>query len=75
MSNVIEELQAQLNCETVFTIPILGGLPVDEGVVVTWIVIAAIAIISFVLTRNLKVQNISKRQLVLETAVRYTEYG
>ncbi len=69
MSNVIEELQAQLNCETVFTIPILGGLPVDEGVVVTWIVIAAIAIISFVLTRNLKVQNISKRQLVLETAV------
>ncbi len=69
MSHVIEELQAQLNCDTVFTIPILGGLPVDEGVVVSWIVIAAIAIISFVLTRNLKVHNISKRQLVLETAV------
>ena len=66
---MVEELQSQLNCETIFTIPIFGGLPVDEGVVVTWIIIAAIAIISVILTRNLKVQNIGKRQLILETAV------
>ena len=34
--NLIEELQ----CETVFTIPVLGGIPVSEAVVVTWIIMA-----------------------------------
>lgn len=66
---MVEELQNQLNCDTVFTIPVFGGLAVDEGVVVTWIIIAFLAVLSIMLTRNLKVENIGKRQLVVETAV------
>lgn len=69
MGNMVEELQSQLNCETVFTIPIFGGLAVDEGVVVTWIIIVFLAVLCFALTRNMKVQNIGRRQLVVETAV------
>ena len=53
--NLIEELQ----CETVFTIPILGGIPVSEAVVVTWIIMAVLVVVSFILTRNLKVDHIS----------------
>lgn len=60
--NLIEELQ----CETVFTIPILGGIPVSEAVVVTWIIMAVLVVVSFILTRNLKVDHISKRQAVAE---------
>lgn len=60
--NLIEELQ----CETVFTIPILGGIPVSEAVVVTWIIMAVLVLVSFILTRNLKVDHISKRQAVAE---------
>ena len=32
MGNLSEELMAKLNVETVFTIPIFGGIPVPEGV-------------------------------------------
>ena len=63
--NLIEELQ----CETVFTIPILGGIPVSEAVVVTWIIMAVLVVVSFILTRNLKVDHISKRQAVAESIV------
>ena len=59
----------ELNCETVFTIPIFGGIAVGESVVVSWIIIAALAILSFLLTRNLKVENPGKGQIMLETAV------
>ena len=47
--NLIEELQ----CETVFTIPILGGIPVSEAVVVTWIIMAVMVVVSFILSRIL----------------------
>lgn len=60
--NLIEELQ----CETVFTIPILGGIPVSEAVVVTWIIMAVLVVVSFILTRNLKVDHISKDRLLLK---------
>ena len=64
--NLIEELQ----CETVFTIPVLGGIPVSEAVVVTWIIMAVLVIVAFILTRNLKVDHISKRQAVAESIVK-----
>ncbi len=60
---------AELECETVFTIPILGGIEVDESVVVTWIIMAALTLLSILLTRNLKVENPSKIQLLLEGAI------
>lgn len=59
----------ELNCETVFTIPVLGGIPVSESVVVTWIIMAVLVCLSILLTRNLKVQNPGKGQLLLETGV------
>lgn len=59
----------ELNCETVFTIPIFGGIPIGESVVVTWIIMAVLVILSLILTRHLKVQNPGRGQLMLETAV------
>lgn len=61
-------LLEELDCETVFTIPVLGGIDVAESVVVTWIIMAGLIIASILLTRNLKVKDISKKQLILESA-------
>ena len=35
MDALVERLMEELNCETVFTIPVFGGIPVSEAVVVT----------------------------------------
>lgn len=69
MSNLSELLAEELKSNTVFTIPIFGGLPVEESCVVTWIIMAVIALICFLATRNLKVTNISKRQAAVELVV------
>lgn len=77
MGNLAEELLAELNCDTAFSvtlphnIPLVGGfeIQVTESVVVTWVIMAFILLLSIVLTRNLRVHNISKRQLVVETIV------
>lgn len=59
----------ELNCETAFTIPVFGGIPVAESVVVTWIIMAVLLLGSIILVRNLKVENVGKKQVVLETVV------
>ena len=64
-----KELMAQLNCDTAFTIPLFGGIPVAESVVVTWVIMAVLLIAAAILGRNLKVENVGKKQLVLETIV------
>ncbi|MCH5315651.1 MAG: F0F1 ATP synthase subunit A [Eubacterium sp.] len=68
--NLAEELNEQLNIAEVFSFKI-GNVKIgfDEATVVSWIIIAALAIISILLTRNLKVTGkLSKRQLLLELA-------
>lgn len=40
-----------------------------ESVVVTWIIMAALVLLSIVFVRNLKIENVSRTQLVLETAI------
>ena len=40
-----------------------------ESVVVTWVIMAVLVVAAICLTRNLKVEKISKRQLVVESAV------
>lgn len=65
MNSLLEEL----NCETVFTIPVFGGVGVSEAVVVTWIIMAVLVVLCLCLVRNLKVENPGKKQLMLETAV------
>lgn len=69
MENLAENLMEELECETVFTIPIFGGIDVSESVVVTWIIMAVLLIFSFIMTRNLKIDHISKRQAIIETIV------
>lgn len=64
-----EKLMEELNCETVFTIPIFGGIPIAESVVVTWFIIAALTLLSIILVRNLQVENPGKKQQVLELAI------
>lgn len=71
MDALVKNLLGELNCETIFTIPIFGGIAITESVVVTWILIAAVLVISLLLTRNLKVDHPGKGQLALEGAVKW----
>lgn len=70
MGDLAEKLLEELTCEVAFSVNV-GGFQIDvlESVVVTWIIMAFILLLSIFLTRNLKVRDISKRQLVLETIV------
>ena len=67
--DLAEKLLEELNCETVFTIPIFGGIPIAESVVVTWIIMAALTLLSIILVRDLKVENPGKKQLALEMTI------
>ena len=69
MEEMAEKLAEELEVETVFTIPIGDGIAVAESVVVTWIIMAVLIVVCFLLTRRLKVRNISRRQAVVETIV------
>ncbi len=68
-TDLAAELTEELNCKTIFTIPIFGGIPITESVIVTWIVMAILVLLSVIFVRNLKVENPGKKQLVLETIV------
>ena len=69
MGDLAERLTEEMTCETVFTIPVFGGMEIDEAVVVTWIIIAVLGVASFFLTRNLRVENPGRRQLLLESGI------
>lgn len=70
MGGLAEELLAELNCETAFTIHIGSiNIPIAESTVITWVVMAVILLLSLFLTSRLKVYNISKKQLFAETVV------
>ena len=71
MDALVKSLKADINVETIFKIPIFGGIPVYESVVVTWIIIAAVLIACLLLTRNLSVEHPGKRQLALESFVEW----
>lgn len=70
MGNLGETLIEELNCETVFTV---GGIGISESVVVTWIIMAVVLLASILLTRNLKVENPGRGQLLLEYAVTWIQ--
>lgn len=69
MEKLAHSLLEELNVETIFTIPLFGGIPVSESVVVTWIAMAVLIVIAFLLGRNLKVRNPGKRQQIAELIV------
>ncbi len=70
---IANDLLEALNVHTVFTIPIGGGIPVYESVVVTWIIMAVFTILAIILVRNLRVENVSKKQLALESFVGFLQ--
>ena len=55
--------------KVLFKIPVLGGIPITDTVVNTWIVMALLVIVSIVLTRGLKIRPTSKRQIIAEYLV------
>ncbi len=70
IARIADELMEQLTCEVAFTVHIAGHeIGVLESVVVSWVVIGVILILSLILTSNLKLHNISKRQAVAEFLV------
>ncbi len=69
MDHLASSLLEELNCDTVFTIPVFGGIPVKESVVVTWIIMAVVLALCLVLVRDLRVHNPGRKQLVLESFV------
>ena len=71
MEQIKERLLEELSTPTVFTIPLLGGIPVTMSVVVSWIVMAALVLASLLLTRRLKVRDPGKVQTALEGAVQF----
>lgn len=68
-TDLASELLEQLECKTAFTIPIFGGIEIAESVVVTWVIMAALTLLSIFMVRDLRVENVSKKQLVLETVI------
>ena len=69
MEELAQSLMSELNCETVFTVPIFGGIPIYESVLVTWIIMAFVFLLCICVTRSLKVENPGRGQIVLESAV------
>ena len=72
MEELASELLKELNCDTAFSIKLPAGLPLIGGVqldIAESVVMAVILILSIILTSNLKVHNVSRRQLVAETIV------
>lgn len=55
--------------QILFEIPIFGGIPVSETIVVMWAVMAILLIVFFFITRDLKVKPTSKRQIIAEQIV------
>ena len=66
-----ESLVSELGNKTAFTIPVLGGVPVADSVVVTWIIMALLVVISLMLTRKLSVRSPGKVRVALEWAVQF----
>ena len=74
MGDLREVLLESLANETVFTIPVLGGIHVSQSVVVTWIIMAVLMAATLLLTRNLKVRDPGKIQVLLECAVNFLNH-
>ena len=56
-----------------FEIPVFGGIPITETQVNSWIVMAVIAALCLILTHNLQVRAVTKRQMAAEWIVEKVE--
>lgn len=55
--------------KVIFVLPFLGGIPITETVVVSWIIILLIFVTIKIFTMNMTKQNIGKRQIIIEKFV------
>ena len=60
---------ARILFDTPINLPILGQLRITETMVISWLVMLVVTGLCIWLTRNLKTENISKRQAVAEMLV------
>ncbi len=67
--DLAEELQAELEIPTAFTIPIGSGIAINQTVVITWCIIAVLFVLILILTRGFVTQNPGKRQALVEAFV------
>lgn len=68
MDALRDELLGKLDNKIAFTIPVFGGIPVPESVVVTWGIMLFLVLLSIICTRRLK-KVPGKAQLVAEMFV------
>lgn len=73
MKALAAKLVEELNVETAFTIPVLGGIEVAESVVITWLIMAVLVVFAIWLTHGLKVHNPGRRQVVAEFIVTWLD--
>ena len=71
MKDMAAELVERLTVDTAFTVPVLGG--VAESVVISWVVIAILVALAIFLTRDMRVWNPGKRQVIAETVVNWLD--
>ena len=62
-------MNSSIQNKTAFTIPLLGGIPVAESVLVTWILMAIIMAAVWLLARKLKPDHPGRGQSLLEMGV------
>ncbi len=67
--DLAEELKAELEIPTAFTIPIGDGIAINQTVVITWCIIAFLFVFFLVITRGFVTQNPGKRQALVESFV------
>ena len=65
MNKLTQALMEELTVEYVK----VGPLQIPESVVISWVIMVLVVLGSILLTRNLKVDHISKRQAVLELSL------
>lgn len=71
MQGLKQILLEALSNETAFTLPVLDGIPVASSVLVSWVLMLVLMAASLWMTRNLKVRDPGKGQVVLESAVEF----
>ncbi len=65
-----EKLIEELGVQNLFQI---GPVAISESIFNTWVLLAIVAVVCLLLTRNLKVDNPGKRQLVVESFVEWLQ--
>ncbi|MCR4587471.1 MAG: F0F1 ATP synthase subunit A [Lachnospiraceae bacterium] len=75
MEDLAAKLQEELVAETAFTLTLPGGyeIPFAESTVISWCIIAILFALTLWLTHGMKVHNPGKKQVAVETFVKWID--